>query len=68
MTPVAIIALTLAGVIILLAAYGLFHERRASRRWAKEHRRIIAMHERVAAQNGRPHSTSVTHIATRHRQ
>lgn len=63
MSPFLVITLgTAGGMFIGLFIHSLWAERRAERRWREERRRIAAMHEREAAQNGRPHTDAVTRI------
>lgn len=61
---VAIVALLLAAAVCGLA-YAIVRDRRRLRRWRAERRRIAEYHERVAAENSRPHTDAVIQRATR---
>lgn len=71
MTALLTIALVVAVVMFTLSTlvlvYMIVRGWREDRRWERERERIAAHHERMAAQNGRPRSGSVTLRATRRR-
>lgn len=71
MTTVLIAALAAAAAAFacstLVLIYAIIRGWREDRRWERERRRMADYHERMAAENGRPHSEAVILGATRRR-
>jgi hypothetical protein len=61
----ATLAFATSGIILIAV---LIADRLRERRDRREHKRRERYGEHLAAQNSRPHTNAVTHIATRHRQ
>ena len=54
-----------SAAVVVVVMYVGWRDRHERARWARERRRMAAYHERLAAQNGRPHSDAVLYRATR---
>jgi heme exporter protein D len=70
----ATLAFAISGIVLIAVLVAdRLHERRRralarEERDRREHERLARYGEHLAAQNSRPHTNAVTHIATRHRQ
>ncbi len=58
-------ALVCSGAVAAVSLYVGWRDRHERAHWRRERRRMAAYHERMAAQNGRPHSDGVVSRATR---